>query len=71
MVNRNDISRRAREKSLQRLTEEKKNNPEKFEHIIDERGEYLCLEWDYKHKQINDGKIPRLKELRERYGGKK
>lgn len=66
--NRTDLGRRARKKSLQKLVAKKRQEPDKFVHEMNEYSIYLGLDWDFKHKQINVGKIPEYEALKNKYG---
>lgn len=66
---RKDIGRRVRAKSLKKLIADKKQNPDKYKHEMDEHSIYLGLKWDFEHKQLNPGKVEIYNKLKTKYEG--
>lgn len=68
MVNRSDISRRSRAKTLKRVQEERRSNPEKYSHDVTEKSRFLTMDYDYKRGLLSEFKLPEYERLKKLYG---
>lgn len=68
MVNRSDISRRIRAKTLRKINAEKRNNPQKYiNKEMTDRSKFLAMDYDYKRGLLPPHKIELYEKLKKEY----
>ena len=71
MVNRSDIGRRTRAKSLQKLNAKKRANPEDYVHEMTEKSRYLSLKYDFDRGVLSGFRLEQYKALKKKFEDEK